>query len=155
MERGIRKKSCNGMEMEWKLIKLCGMEWKWNENKFRKFHESIWEENNYKFQHFLMNRTNCLLIIHNKKTFYYRTLSCEMWILEFWNFFCWNIEWNGMWNEKKLVEWNESCWKCVKWNDRELVWNGNGIQIFKILDHYYKPLIKANSLTLNLFSRVV
>ncbi len=106
----------NGMGMEWKLIKLCAMEWKWNENKFRKFHESIWDENNYKFQHFLMNKTNCLLIIHNKKTFYYRTLSCEMWILEFWKFFCSNIEWNGMRNEKKLVE-----------------WNGNGIQIFKIL----------------------
>jgi hypothetical protein len=29
---------------------------------------------NDKFQHFLMNRTNCLFIIHNKKTFYYRTL---------------------------------------------------------------------------------
>ncbi len=35
------------------------------------------------------------------------------------------MERNEMWNEKKLME----------WNDRELLWNGNEIQIFKILDH--------------------
>ncbi len=95
----------NGM---WNKKKL--MEWKWNESKFRKFHENIWDENNYEFQHFLTNRTNCLIIIHNKKTFYYRTLSCEMWILEFWIFFLlkywveWNVEWektHGM-----EMEWN-------------------------------------------------
>ncbi len=133
------------MEMEWKLIKLCGMEWKWNENKFRKFHENKWDENNYKFQHFLMNRTNCLFIIHNKKTFYYRTLSCEMWILEFWKFFVEilsGMERNGMWNEKKLMEWNgngmkvvESLWNGMEWSGIVMEWNGNGIQIFKILDH--------------------
>jgi hypothetical protein len=101
------------MEMEWKLIKLCGMEWKWNENKLRKFHENIWDENNYKFQYFLMHRTNCLFIIHNKKTFYYRTLSWEMWILEFLKFFVQilsGMERNGMWNEKKLMEY-KSCEK--------------------------------------------
>ncbi len=40
------------------------------------------------------------------------------------------MERNGMWNEKNLVE----------WNDRELLWNENGIRIFKILDHYTKAL---------------
>ncbi len=123
--------------MEWKLIKLCGMEWKWNENKLRKFHENIWDENNNKFQYFLMNRTNCLFIIHNKKTFYYRTLSWEMSILEFWKFFVEilsGMERSGMWNEKKLMEWkwNESCWKFVEWNGivencygMEWKWNEN------------------------------
>jgi hypothetical protein len=101
------------MEMEWKLIKLCGIECKWNENKLRKFHENIWDEKNYKFQHFLMNRINCLFIIHNKRTFYYRTLSCEMWILEYWKFFCSNIEWNGTeWN----VEWEKTHGMEWKWN---------------------------------------
>jgi hypothetical protein len=97
-----------------KLIKLCGMEWKWNENKFRKFHENIWDENNYKFQHFLMNRTNCLFIIHNKKTFYYRTLPCEMWILEYWNFFLlkyW-VEWNGMECGMRKTSWNGMIENC-------------------------------------------
>ena len=110
MECGIRKNWWNGMEMEWNLIKLCGMEWKWNENKFRKFHENKWDENNYKFQHFLMNRTNCLFIIHNKKTFYYRTLSCEMWILEFWKFFV------------EILSGMECGMRKNSWNGMEMEW---------------------------------
>jgi hypothetical protein len=35
-----------------------------------------------------------------------------------------------MWNEKKLMEWDGNGMKVV-----ESFWNGNGIQIFKILDH--------------------
>jgi hypothetical protein len=58
-----------------------------------------------------------------------------MWILEFWKFFCWNIEWNG-------TEWKMGWEKThgIEWNDSELL--SNGIQIFKILDHYFSELWK-------------
>ncbi len=64
--------------------------------------------------------------------------KCEMWILEFWKFFCWNIEWNGMWNEKKThgMEWKLKLLKVcgMEWSRIVMEWNRNGIQIFKILD---------------------
>ncbi len=91
----------------------------------------MWDENYYKFQHFLMHRTNCLFIIHNKKTFYYRTLSCEMWILVL-KFFFSNIEWNGTewnveWEKTHGMEWNLLKVCGMEWSRifMEWKWNSN------------------------------